>query len=160
MDETPIKAGQGGPGQAEAGYFWPVYGERDEICFPFFKSREIKHVEAALGSRLPRERCCCRMATSPMPTTRRRPGSSMPSAGRIPVATSSRRRRAEPEAAAEALALIGELYQRRGRHPAGPAERRAQERSSPGPQPSRSSSASSPGSTNASPRRVCCRAIR
>ncbi|MCP5228891.1 MAG: transposase [Candidatus Accumulibacter sp.] len=30
-------------------YFWPVYGELDEICFPFFPSREIKHVEAALG---------------------------------------------------------------------------------------------------------------
>jgi hypothetical protein len=49
MDETPIKAGQGVPGKLKAAYFWPVYGELDEICFPFFESREAKHVETALG---------------------------------------------------------------------------------------------------------------
>lgn len=49
MDETPIKAGRTGPGKLKAAYFWPVYGERDEICFPFFESRRIEHVEQALG---------------------------------------------------------------------------------------------------------------
>jgi transposase len=49
VDETPIKAGQGVPGKLKAAYFWPVYGELDEICFPFFESREAKHVETALG---------------------------------------------------------------------------------------------------------------
>ena len=49
MDETPIKAGQAGPGKLKKAFFWPVYGELEEICFPFFPSREIKHVEAALG---------------------------------------------------------------------------------------------------------------
>lgn len=49
MDETPIKAGRAGPGKLKAAYFWPVYGERDEICFPFFESRRIEHVEQALG---------------------------------------------------------------------------------------------------------------
>lgn len=34
MDETPIKAGQSGNGKMKSGYFWPVYGELDEIVFP------------------------------------------------------------------------------------------------------------------------------
>ena len=49
MDETPIKAGRAGPGKLKAAYFWPVYGELDEVCFPFFESRRIEHVEHALG---------------------------------------------------------------------------------------------------------------
>jgi transposase len=49
MDETPIKAGRAGPGKLKAAYFWPVYGELDEVCFPFFESRRIEHVEQALG---------------------------------------------------------------------------------------------------------------
>ena len=49
MDETPIKAGCAGPGKLKAAYFWPVYGELDEVCFPFFDSRRIEHVEQALG---------------------------------------------------------------------------------------------------------------
>lgn len=49
MDETPIKAGRSEPGKLKAAYFWPVYGERDEICFPFFESRRAEHVEQALG---------------------------------------------------------------------------------------------------------------
>ena len=49
MDETPIKAGQGVPGKLKAASFWPVYGELDEIGFPFFESREAKHVATALG---------------------------------------------------------------------------------------------------------------
>jgi mono/diheme cytochrome c family protein len=34
MDETPIKAGRSGHGKMQTGYFWPVYGEEDEVCFP------------------------------------------------------------------------------------------------------------------------------
>lgn len=49
MDETPIKAGRSEPGKMKAGYFWPVYGEREEVCFPFFASRRAEHVEKALG---------------------------------------------------------------------------------------------------------------
>jgi len=49
MDETPIKAGRGVPGKLKAAYFWPVYGERDEVCFPYFESRRAEHVEQALG---------------------------------------------------------------------------------------------------------------
>ncbi|MDM9654099.1 IS66 family transposase [Pseudomonas wenzhouensis] len=49
MDETPIKAGRDGPGKMKAAYFWPVYGEHDEVCFPFFASRRAEHVQQALG---------------------------------------------------------------------------------------------------------------
>lgn len=49
MDETPIKAGQAGPGKLKATYYWPVYGEHDEVCFPWFPSRSAEHVYQALG---------------------------------------------------------------------------------------------------------------
>lgn len=51
MDETPIKAGRVGHGKMRSAYFWPIYGERDEICFPYFPSRAGEHVRAALGLR-------------------------------------------------------------------------------------------------------------
>jgi hypothetical protein len=39
MDETPIKAGRKVRGKMKTGYFWPIYGDRDEIIFPFSPSR-------------------------------------------------------------------------------------------------------------------------
>ena len=42
MDETPIKAGPTGTGKMKAAYFWPVYGEMDEICFLYYPSRSAK----------------------------------------------------------------------------------------------------------------------
>jgi transposase len=50
MDETPIKAGRSGHSKMKTGYFWPVYGGQDEVCFPFFPSRHADHVRAALGA--------------------------------------------------------------------------------------------------------------
>jgi transposase len=49
MDETPIKAGRKERGKMKLAYFWPVYGGHDEVCFPFFPSREAQNVRAALG---------------------------------------------------------------------------------------------------------------
>ena len=49
MDETPIKAGVTSPGKMKAAYFWPIYGEQDEICFKFYQDRAGKNVEDALG---------------------------------------------------------------------------------------------------------------
>jgi transposase len=48
MDETPIKAARKAPGQMGTGYFWPVYGDQDEVVFPFFNNRGSKNVEAIL----------------------------------------------------------------------------------------------------------------
>lgn len=50
MDETPIKAGRVAPGKMGAAYFWPVYGERDEICFAFCPDRTHANVEHILGA--------------------------------------------------------------------------------------------------------------
>jgi transposase len=49
MDETPIKAGRSERGKMRTAYFWPVYGEHNEVCFPYFPSREAANVYAALG---------------------------------------------------------------------------------------------------------------
>jgi transposase len=49
MDETPLKAGRSGHGKMHTGYFWPIYGQRDEVCFPFHPSRSAQFVCAALG---------------------------------------------------------------------------------------------------------------
>jgi hypothetical protein len=33
----------------QTGYFWPVYGEENEVCFPFHPSRSADFVASALG---------------------------------------------------------------------------------------------------------------
>lgn len=49
MDETPIKAGRVKKGKMRQGYFWPIYGDTDEMVFRYAPSREHRHVEAFLG---------------------------------------------------------------------------------------------------------------
>lgn len=49
MDETPIRAGRKSKGKMNTGYFWPVYGDRDEVVFPYASSRSHENVEAFLG---------------------------------------------------------------------------------------------------------------
>ena len=49
MDEVPIKAARVAPGKMGSAYFWPIYGELEEVCFPFFESRRKEHVAQALG---------------------------------------------------------------------------------------------------------------
>lgn len=39
MDETGVKAGRREKGKLQQGYFWPVYGDKDEVAFPFAASR-------------------------------------------------------------------------------------------------------------------------
>jgi transposase len=53
MDETPIKAGVATPGKMRAAYFWPIYGERDEICFVYYPDRSWGNVADALGLKPP-----------------------------------------------------------------------------------------------------------
>jgi hypothetical protein len=53
MDETPIKAGRKkrpppGRGEMKTAYFWPIYGDRDEIAFPFATTRSGAVVREAL----------------------------------------------------------------------------------------------------------------
>jgi len=49
MDETPIKAGRKNKGKMHQAYFWPVYGDADEIVFHYASSRAHRHVQAFLG---------------------------------------------------------------------------------------------------------------
>ena len=49
MDETPIKAGRKHRGKMKTGYFWPIYGDRDEVVFPFSGSRSGEMLRQTLG---------------------------------------------------------------------------------------------------------------
>jgi transposase len=49
MDETGIKAGRTDKGKLHKGYFWPLYGDKDEVAFPFAASRAQAVVREALG---------------------------------------------------------------------------------------------------------------
>jgi transposase len=49
IDETPIKAGRKAKGKMKTGYFWPVYGEDDEVSFVYCPSRADHHVHEILG---------------------------------------------------------------------------------------------------------------
>jgi hypothetical protein len=49
MDETPLKAGRPEKGNLPQGYLWPLYGDKDEVAFPFAASRAQAVVREALG---------------------------------------------------------------------------------------------------------------
>ena len=49
MDETPIRAGRKAKGKMKTAYFWPMYGDQDEVVFPYAASRAHRNVEAFLG---------------------------------------------------------------------------------------------------------------
>jgi len=109
MDETPIKAGRKAKGRMRQGYLWPLYGEVDEIVFTYTPSRAAGHVRDVLGesfsgtlvsdgyeayARYARQNTLVTHAECWAHTRR----------------YFERARDADPEAAARALELIGELY--------------------------------------------------
>lgn len=48
MDETPIKAGRKKKGKMQSTWFWPIYGEQDELAFTWSNSRATAHIENQL----------------------------------------------------------------------------------------------------------------
>ena len=48
IDETWIKAGRKEKGKMQQAYFWPVYGEQNEICFTFSLTRGVSHLKSLL----------------------------------------------------------------------------------------------------------------
>lgn len=48
MDEVPIKAGRKSKGKMKQTYFWPIYGEDDEVAFTWSESRGMLHAKAQL----------------------------------------------------------------------------------------------------------------
>ena len=111
MDETPIKAGRAGPGKMNAAYFWPIYGEHDEVCFPFFDSRRHENVQEALGLKQPGDAVLLSDGYEAYASYAKK-------VGVINAQCWAHSRRgffeaqgAEPQAAAEALRQIGKLYE-------------------------------------------------
>lgn len=52
MDEVPMKAGRKSKGKMQQSYFWPIYGDSDEIIFTWSRSRGHAHaVEQLTGFR-------------------------------------------------------------------------------------------------------------
>jgi len=49
MDETPIKAGRKRRRKMKTCYFWPIYGDRDEVVFPFSDTRAASMIHETLG---------------------------------------------------------------------------------------------------------------
>ncbi|MFV8836712.1 IS66 family transposase [Aquisalimonas sp. APHAB1-3] len=49
MDETPIKAGRNkAKGRMAQGWYWPIYGEADEVSFTYASHRGTRHVHEQL----------------------------------------------------------------------------------------------------------------
>jgi len=49
MDETTMKAGRKGPGKMHLGYFWPLYGDADEVSFTFANTRGEQVIQDLLA---------------------------------------------------------------------------------------------------------------
>ena len=48
IDETYIKAGREKKGKLHQAYFWPIYGDHDEVCFTFSATRGTSHLRHVL----------------------------------------------------------------------------------------------------------------
>ena len=110
MDETPIKAGRGESGKLKAAYFWPVYGEGDEVCFPFFDSRRREHVEQALGSTAVAGGVLLSDGYTAYECYTRKTGLTHAQCWAHTRRKIFEAKDVEPEIAAQGLELIGELY--------------------------------------------------
>ena len=50
MDETPIKAGRAAKAKMHQGCFWALYGDRDEVAFPYSSTRAHATAKEILGA--------------------------------------------------------------------------------------------------------------
>lgn len=50
LDKKPVKGVRHGPGKPKGGFYWPTYGDQDEICFLFCETQDIRDIEALLGA--------------------------------------------------------------------------------------------------------------
>ncbi len=110
MDETPIKAGRAGAGKMNAAYFWPIYGEHDEVCFPFFESRRHEHVQQALGLKQPGQAVLLSDGYEAYANYAKKVGVTNAQCWAHSRRGFFEAQGAEPQAAAEALRQIGKLY--------------------------------------------------
>ncbi len=108
MDETPVKAGQAKRGKMKTGWYWPLYGEDDEVAFTFSASRGRAHVERVLQDF--RGTLLSDGASAYAEFTRARPALVHAQCWSPTRRTFLKAQALEPEAVAEALELIGALY--------------------------------------------------
>ena len=111
MDETPIKAGRAGPGKMNAAYFWPIYGEHDEVCFPFFESRRHENVQEVLGLKQDSAAVLLSDGYQAYASYAKKVGVTNAQCWAHSRRGFFEAKGAEPQAAAEALRRIGELYE-------------------------------------------------
>ena len=109
MDETPIKAGRAKPGKMKQTWFWPVYGQADEVCFIHSPSRGSQVVVEALGEHFDGT------LLSDGHAAYTRYAKSRPAVTQANCWSHARRKfeaalKDEPKAAGQALEQIGQLY--------------------------------------------------
>jgi len=110
IDETPIKAGRSAPGKMKACYFWPVYGELDEVCFPFFETRAHASVEAILGLQPRRDAVLLSDGYGAYAAYAEKTGIAHAQCWAHCRREFFKAQSAEPELAGQALARIGRIY--------------------------------------------------
>ena len=109
MDETPIKAGRKRRGKMKTGYFWPIYGDQDEVVFPFSESRSGEMLRQTLGE-------YCGVLVSDGYSAYEKYAAQMNDVVHAQCWSHTRRQflkaeDVEPELAGTALDYIGRLYQ-------------------------------------------------
>ena len=109
IDETPIKAGRQKKGKMRLAWYWPIYGQDDEVVFTFSRSRGHRHLVDTLGE-------FEGTILSDGHSAYRRYAKGVPGLVHAQCWTHCRREfvkaeKAEPEAVAEAFELMGVLYQ-------------------------------------------------
>lgn len=108
MDETPIRAGRSGRGKMKQAWYWPIYGEAEEVCFTYASSRGRQHVLETLrgfqGTLL------CDGYSAYAHFARCTDGVQLAQCWAHTRRHFERARDSDPQAADEALALIGILY--------------------------------------------------
>jgi transposase len=111
MDETPIKAGVKAPGKMRTAYFWPIYGEHDEICFVYYPDRTWGNVEDALGLKPPDGGVLLTDGYDAYAHYAAKVGLTHALCWVHARREVFEAREVEPQLADQALAMIGELYQ-------------------------------------------------
>lgn len=109
MDETPIKAGRKKKGKLRQAYFWPIYGEADEIAFSYASSRASRQVREVLGDDF-KGTLISDGYEAYENYARLHPKMTHAQCWAHTRRYFEKAEPAEPEAVAEALALIGEMY--------------------------------------------------
>jgi hypothetical protein len=127
MDETPIKAGVASTGKMKTAYFWPVYGQNDEVCFFYYPDRTAKNVTDALGLKPPEGAVLLTDGYAAYAQYARKVGLTHAQCWAHTRRAYFEAQAVEPQRAKHALDMIGKLYEVeteiRDRHLTGAAKR-------------------------------------